>query len=141
VTQPQSTSRAPSGQDNPRDMEILISTVLRTGVVLSLALVVLGTVLTFVHHPEYLGSAADLKRLTHPHDVSRHPLSDLLNGLHQLRGQAVVTLGLLLLIATPIVRVAISAFAFARQGDRVFTILTLAVLGILLLSLLLGAAE
>jgi uncharacterized membrane protein len=122
-------------------MELVISTVLRTGVLLSLTLVVLGTVLSFVHHPEYLGSAADLHRLTHPESSSRHPVAEIVGGLRDLRGQSVVMLGLLCLIATPILRVAVSAVAFARQGDRTFTILTLTVLTILLLSLFLGAAE
>jgi len=53
----------------------------------------------------------------------------------------VVALGLLLLIATPVLRVAVSIVAFVQQGDRLFTLITAVVLGILLLSFALGAAE
>ena len=51
------------------------------------------------------------------------------------RGQGLIQLGALLLIATPIARVAFSVYAFARQRDRLYVVVTLAVLGLLLLSL------
>jgi uncharacterized membrane protein len=44
-------------------------------------------------------------------------------------------LGLLLLIATPIVRVIFSVFAFAIEGDRMYVLFTLIVLAVLLYSL------
>ncbi len=47
-------------------------------------------------------------------------------------------LGLLLLIATPVMRVALSALLFFRRRDRVFAGITMVVLALLLLSLLLG---
>ena len=43
--------------------------------------------------------------------------------------------GLLLLIATPIARVALSLIAFARQRDRMYVCITTLVLGLLLFSL------
>jgi uncharacterized membrane protein YfcA len=52
-----------------------------------------------------------------------------------LRPQAVITLGLLLLIATPVVRVAVSIVAFAVEHDRRFVVITTAVLLILLFSI------
>jgi len=54
------------------------------------------------------------------------------------RGQAIVTLGLLLLIATPIARVAFSVAAFIVERDRVYVVITIVVLALLLLSLLFG---
>jgi len=62
-------------------------------------------------------------------------------GVRALRGRAIVILGLLLLIATPVVRVAVSIFAFIYQGDRIFTLITAVVLCLLLLSFVLGKAE
>jgi uncharacterized membrane protein len=44
-------------------------------------------------------------------------------------------LGLLLLIATPVARVAFSVFAFALQRDRLYVVVTLAVLGVLAFSM------
>ena len=44
--------------------------------------------------------------------------------------------GVLLLIATPVVRVAFSVFAFALEKDRMYVIFTLIVLSVLMYSLL-----
>ena len=39
-----------------RQVEILISTLLRAGVMVSLLVVIAGMIVTFVHHPEYIHS-------------------------------------------------------------------------------------
>ncbi len=62
-------------------------------------------------------------------------LGDVLRGVSALRPFAVIELGVLLLIATPIMRVAASVLLFFQEGDRVYTAITLAVLLILLWSL------
>jgi uncharacterized membrane protein len=128
-------------EERVRRVEILISNLLRAGVLGSLALVVAGTVLTFVHHPEYFGSPADLSRLVQPGAAFPHTLADVIEGIRLLRGQAVVMAGLLLLIITPVVRVAVSIFAFIYQRDRVFTFITAVVLSLLLLSFFMGAVD
>ncbi|MFB2891768.1 DUF1634 domain-containing protein [Aerosakkonemataceae cyanobacterium BLCC-F50] len=51
------------------------------------------------------------------------------------RRRGLIQFRLLILIATPILRVAFSAIAFAKQGDRTYLITTLVVLAILLYSL------
>jgi uncharacterized membrane protein len=118
--------------------ENLISLVLRIGVLASLLCVVAGTVISFIHHPEYLSSTADLHRLTQPGAAFPHTLHDVIAGVRGLRGQAIVTFGLLLLIATPVVRVAVSIFIFLYRKDRIFTLITSAVLALLLASFALG---
>jgi uncharacterized membrane protein len=55
-----------------------------------------------------------------------------------LRGRAVIQLGLLLLVATPVARVALTLVAFARLGDRRYAFITGLVLAALLFSLLGG---
>jgi uncharacterized membrane protein len=119
--------------------ESLISTLLRVGVATSLCLVVLGTIVSFVHHPSYLSSPQDLKPLTQP-GAAPSTLGEVAAGLAQLRGQAIVTLGLLLLVATPIARVSLSIVIFAREGDRRFVLITTLVLSLLIASFLLGQA-
>ena len=120
--------------------ELLISRLLLVGVVGSIATILLGVVLTFIHHPQYLESTADLARLTTPGVAVPHRLGDVLRGVLAGRGQAVVALGLLLLIATPILRVAVSVIGFALARDRTYTLITAAVLAVLLFSFLLGKA-
>ena len=52
-----------------------------------------------------------------------------------LRGRGIIQLGLLLLIATPVARVAFSIFGFAEERDRMYVVFTLIVFSILLYSL------
>ena len=54
-------------------------------------------------------------------------------GLRQL---AIVQLGILLLLATPVMRVLFSALGFMREGDRTYIVITLLVLATLLTSAL-----
>jgi uncharacterized membrane protein len=49
-----------------------------------------------------------------------------------LRGRGLMQLGVLMLIATPIVRVALSTVVFLRQRDWLYTVITLIVLTLLL---------
>jgi uncharacterized membrane protein len=123
-----------------RQVEILISTLLRVGVITSLTIVAAGTMLSFLHHPDYLSSRDELARLTKPGAAFPHSAGEVISELRQLRGRAVVTLGLLLLIATPVMRVAVSVLAFIYERDRAFVIITATVLALLLLSFALGKA-
>jgi len=52
------------------------------------------------------------------------------------RSRGIIQFGLILLIATPVVRVAFSAVAFAFEKDHLYIAITLIVLTILLYSLL-----
>ena len=60
----------------------------------------------------------------------------MLTLLVALDGPGLIQTGLLVLIATPVARVAFSAFAFAAQGDRAYVVITLVVLAVLGFSLL-----
>jgi uncharacterized membrane protein len=64
----------------------------------------------------------------------------VLDGLTKLRGQAIVVLGLLMLIATPVVRVAVSVLLFLEEGDLTYVAITTTVLVLLVLSFLIGGA-
>jgi uncharacterized membrane protein len=119
-------------------MDLLISGLLRGGVLTSLALVLTGLGLMFLHHPAYLRSAEELRRLTSPGAAFPSSFAEVKAGLHAARGQAVIAVGLLVLILTPILRVALSIVLFALEHDRAFVVITLAVLTILLGSFFLG---
>jgi uncharacterized membrane protein len=119
-------------------VDLIISRLLRGGVIASMATVLLGAVLMFVHHPQYLRSAADLQRLTTAGAAFPQSLADVARGVLAGRGQAVVVLGLILLIATPIMRVVVAIVGFALQGDRALAVISAVVLLVLLISFLLG---
>jgi uncharacterized membrane protein len=122
-------------------VEIIISWVLRVGVITSLAVVVTGLALMFAQHPQLSSSTTALQEFTQPGADFPHMLPAVIKGMSRLQGEAVVALGLLLLILTPVARVAVSVFAFLYQRDHVFTFITLTVLIILLMSFVIGHAE
>ncbi len=106
-----------------------IGWILQIGVSLSAVIILLGIILL----PTRSGGLSPERMLAFP-----DTLGQVVAGLFVLRPQAIITLGLLLLIATPIVRVAASIVAFAFERDRRYVIITSIVLIILLLSLFLG---
>jgi len=122
-------------------VELLLSVLLRVGVVVSLLVVVLGTALSFAHHSAHRSDTAELTRLTDIHAAFPHTLAEMWDGVLAGHGQAIVVAGLLLLIATPVMRVAVSILAFAVQRDWMFTMITFLVLVLLLLSFFLGKVE
>jgi uncharacterized membrane protein len=137
---PGSERRMAEPEERVRRVELLISYLLRIGVVSSLTIVVAGLLLSFLHHTSYVSSPEDLRHLTQPGAAFPHTLADVITGLRDFRGQAVVMVGLLLLIATPILRVAVSVFVFVHQRDWAFVAITLVVLALLLTSFVLGKA-
>jgi uncharacterized membrane protein len=124
-----------------RSLELLISRLLRVGVIASVALIVVGTIVTFVQHPDYLSSSVVLDCAVGPGATFPHELHALLESTYQMRGEAIVTLGLLVLMATPVMRVAVSVLAFIQHRDKTYALITAAVLCLLLLSLVLGTVE
>ncbi|MGE5218077.1 MAG: DUF1634 domain-containing protein [Chloroflexota bacterium] len=128
-------------EERVRKVELLISNLLRLGVLLSLALVVCGAVVSFVQHPEYLSDRSFFGQPSGPRSPILHSLGEVGTGLRAFQGEAIVTLGILLLIATPVIRVGVSIFAFIYQRDRLYTVITATVFCLLLLSFVLGKAE
>ncbi len=68
-----------------------------------------------------------------------HTVAAVVSGSGHGDGPALVMLGVLLLIATPVLRVAVSVIGFAIGHDRRFVVITLAVLAVLIGSFAVGA--
>jgi uncharacterized membrane protein len=115
-----------------RRTELIISNVLRGGVLLSAGVIALGAILYYVR---WLGTGGKASEGAFP-----HTLAAVGNGLSHGDPLAVIVLGLLLLLATPVLRVAVSIITFAMERDWLYTGITLLVLAILVLSFLLGKA-
>ncbi|HET9979110.1 MAG TPA: DUF1634 domain-containing protein [Ktedonobacterales bacterium] len=111
-----------------RQAELVISHVLRGGVVVSAAIILIGAV-WFYLQMAIAGHAA----LGYP-----HTFGGIIRRLFHGEPLAMVALGLLILLLTPILRVAISIVVFALEHDWLYTVITITVLIILLVSLLLG---
>jgi len=128
-------------EERVRRVELLISNLLRFGVTLSLTLIVVGTVISFVGHPEYLSDGTSFRRFIEPNGAVPHTLRQVAAAVRTFSGQSIVTLGILLLIATPVIRVGVSIFTFIYQRDRLYTAITTIVFCLLLLSFVLGKVE
>ncbi len=117
-------------------VEELIGNLLRVGVTLAAAVVLFGGSVYLARHgraaPQYhvfMGEPTDLRTM-----------SGIVKDALAFRGRGLIQLGLLLLIATPIARVAFSVAAFAVQRDRLYLVVTLIVLAVLMYSLMGGHA-
>jgi uncharacterized membrane protein len=113
-------------------IENIIGKLLRTGVLLAATLVTFGAAIYLVRH----GSEPAGYRVFRGEPAEYRRLGGILHGVATLRGRAVIQLGLLLLIATPVARVAFSVWGFAEEKDKMYVGITLFVLAVLLYSLL-----
>ena len=114
-----------------RRVESSVGNLLRVGVILAGSIVLAGGLIFLVRHGTepanyrvFRGEPSDLRRL-----------SGIVRGAIALRGRAIIQLGILLLIATPIARVAFAMVGFAEEKDRTYVLFTGIVLVILLYSL------
>ncbi|HEY7034139.1 MAG TPA: DUF1634 domain-containing protein [Thermomicrobiales bacterium] len=131
-TTPSSIAPVPSPTDQA--MERWLGRVLRVGVAIAAVLILLGLVL-FVAH-DHGGNRISLDTAL-GRDTTVRPLGpgDVLDGLRTAQPAAYIELGLLVLILTPTVRVAMTVVLFERQHDWTFVALSAAVLAILVLGL------
>lgn len=114
-----------------RSIEDIVGTLLRVGVSLSASVVFIGAVIYLIRHGlspvnygVFRGEPSDLKSV-----------SGIVRNSARMRGRGIIQLGLLLLIATPVARVAFSIFGFAEERDRMYVVFTSIVLVVLLYSL------
>jgi uncharacterized membrane protein len=117
------------------DLERMISVVLRSGVLISGFFVLAGGVYFVARHA---------REIVDFHVFRGAPAADrlireIVAGAFRLRARSIIQFGIVLLIATPIVRVVFSLVGFAREGDRAYMLITCIVLAVLLMSLVSGA--
>jgi uncharacterized membrane protein len=120
------------GTFNDQRMEIIVGQLLRSGVVLSAAIVFLGACIYLFRHAH---QAADYTVFRgEPSEFRTIP--GVLRSVRDGRGRGWIEFGLLMLIATPIVRVGFCVVGFLLERDRMYVVFTLIVLIVLLGSLL-----
>jgi len=117
---------------NDQRIEVIIGALLRTGVILAASVVLLGGVLYLKRHGHEVANYTTF----HGEPENLKSVSQIVHGALAGSARAIIQLGLLLLIATPVARVIFSAIAFAIEHDYMYVVITLIVLGILLYSLL-----
>jgi uncharacterized membrane protein len=117
----------------PHPMEIGISAVLRTGVLLAGAIILVGIVLFVARGGSGTGPHG-LRALLGRDAASVHPGS-VLRGVAAGNAVAIIQLGVFVLILTPVARVAMTVVLFAAQRDWIFVAITVAVFLMLVLGL------
>lgn len=123
-----------SQTDADRKVDLVIGRLLQIGVFAAAAVVLLGAVLFLVQHG---GRPAAFSAFV-PGPPTLRTVDGILRGALSLDSAAIVQLGLVMLIMTPIARVALTLIAFVIQRDRLYVLITALVLVLLLYGLIAG---
>lgn len=113
-----------------KDLELIIGQLLRYGVLLSSLVVAAGGIVYFIRHG-YQQPAFDTFR-GEP-DKMRKPL-EMLKAIGHGEGRPLIAFGLLLLILTPIARIAFSIIGYLLEKDYLYVLITGFVLAVILLN-------
>jgi uncharacterized membrane protein len=111
-------------------MDLAISRMLRAGISLAAFVVLVGWIL-------YLWRAHGVEPdYRHFHGVPSPAdrFAPVFDGIRHLDSRSIIRFGILLLIATPIMRVAFCLFSFAAQKDKIYVVVSGIVLAVLLYS-------
>src|SRR5512147_680027 len=92
-------------------VENIIGNLLRVGVILSATVVAIGAIVYLVHHGH---TPADY-RVFHGEPGEMRTIKGIISEAIAFSGRGLIQFGLLLLIATPIARVAFAIFGFAEE--------------------------
>ena len=121
-------------QRTDQRIDEIMGRVLQTGVILAAAIVLAGGVLYLKRHRVPVTDY----RVFQGEPLELRTIAGLFHEAVALRARGLIQLGLLILIATPVARVAFSFFAFLYQRDWIYVAVTVIVLGLLSYSLLGG---
>jgi len=114
-----------------KSTKIVLSKLLRTGVLTAAAVTLFGGILFFIQHPNTLFSYDTFNS----EPARLRTVSVIIREAFLLKSRAVIQFGILILIATPVMRVIFSLIGFAIEKDWIFVFITGIVMTILLFSL------
>lgn len=114
-----------------KNMQVIIGNLLRWGVLLATVVVAIGGAIYLYRH----GSELPDYGTFHGQPRTFRTISGITGGVLEGRGRAIIQLGILILIATPVVRVAFSIIGYLVEKDYLYTAITALVLGIILFSM------
>ncbi len=115
-------------------MEQAMGLLLRFGVVMASTLVLAGTAFYLQDHGR---QPVDYRAFV-AHPLSFESRRQLLVGISHGDAAAIIQVGILFLIATPVARVVFAVAAFALERDRLYVAISAGVLAVLVYSLLFG---
>lgn len=117
-------------------MKLFIGKTLRFGIIVSCIIALFGGAIYLFHSqsvvpdysPEYFTGTSPYLR----------EFSSLIPHIMEMDGAAIIQLGVIALIATPVVRIVFSAIAFLIEKDYLYAAITLLVLAIITVNMALG---
>ncbi|RYE04532.1 MAG: DUF1634 domain-containing protein [Sphingobacteriaceae bacterium] len=116
------------------DVQLLIGNVLRWGVIVSMLIVFCGGLIYVYRHGHETASYQIFKNEP---DFLKN-INGIFNGVLAVKGRAIIQTGIIVLIATPIIRILLSVVSFLLEKDYLYVGITLAVLCIIITSMLSG---
>ena len=118
-----------------KDFQSIIGNLLRYGVWISLSVAAIGGVVYLLHHG---GDTVNYSVFKENDRNIFQVISDIINGALQGTGESLIFVGIILLFLTPVLRVLLSLFSFLLEKDYLYTVITLIVIGIIILSVSFG---
>ncbi len=145
MTSTQQMRTAEGLNDRTLHIELMIAQLLRWGVMISFVIVAIGAVAVLGtaqtgYHQIQLNDLGTLTEYHTDHPPFPNSFSDVVSGVLALKPYAIISLGLLVLIAIPVLRVAVSIIAFALERDWLYVLITAFVFAMLMLSFAIGEA-
>lgn len=120
-----------STENIDKGTEFIIGNLLRVGVTFAGSIMLLGAILFLIRHgsefPNVYSFGFNSFNITDPNTVIKQ--------LFEMKSIAIMQLGILILIATPVLRVVVSVVAFLYERDYMYVLFTLIVLAVLVFSL------
>ena len=114
-----------------RDMQLIMGNLLRAGVVLSMTVVFIGGLIYLMGYGKQVANYSEFVM----DESGFFSLASIWTGMLEMNGKAIIQLGILLLIFTPISRVILAVFSFLLERDYLYVLIGLIILSIILFSL------
>jgi uncharacterized membrane protein len=108
-------------------METEMGMLLRSGVVAACLIMLVGGVLYILRH----GEEQPAYRTFSGAPLGLNSIGGVLREVREGSARGIIQLSVLVMIATPVMRVVFAAYGFTRQRQFIFTIISLVVLGLL----------
>ena len=127
-------------EEASHEIGLILGRVLRIGVYLSCAIAAIGGIIYMFMDkailPNYKATAPGVPFKGVPSNLT--DFKDIFSGVLAFDGASIIQLGVIVLIATPVVRVALSIFTFLYEKDYLYVVITIIVLSIIMFNMFFG---
>ena len=122
---------------NDKDIQLILGTLLRAGVIISMTIVLIGGIIFLIHNK---GVITDYK-VFKPELAKFSSIASIFKGVLTFHGDAIVQFGILMLIFTPVARIVFAIFSFLIEKDYLYVVIGFIILAIITISLNGGLAH